>query len=60
MYRADREPYYRHLLTLYSKYIPQDMIIGWQNGKQIMIDTDSKDIFELRKDKLYKIGQFRH
>jgi hypothetical protein len=24
MYRADREPYYRHLLTLYSKYIPND------------------------------------
>jgi hypothetical protein len=55
MYRADREPYYKHLLTQYN--IPNDMITGRYNGALIYIDTYSRMIYSLDGQ---AIGQFRH
>jgi hypothetical protein len=45
MYRADRELEYKRLLILYSKYIPQDMIIGRYNGALVYIDTDNRMMY---------------
>jgi hypothetical protein len=45
MYRADREPYYRHLLALYSKYIPSDIIIAKYHNEIVYIDTDSRMMY---------------
>jgi hypothetical protein len=56
MYRADREPYYRHLLTLYSKYIPK-LVIGRYKGSLIYIDTDSRMVYDTRGQVVLK---FRH
>ena len=57
MYRAYREPYYNKVLALYSRYIPNDMIIGWQNGKPIYIDTYTRIYYDTAGQ---AIGQFRH
>jgi hypothetical protein len=57
MYRADREPYYRHLLTQYSRYIPQDMVIGHYNNRVVYIDTDSKIMYYTDGQ---AVLQFRH
>lgn len=56
MYRANREPYYRHLLTLYSEYIPK-LIIGRYNGYTVYIDTDTRMIYNSSGQAVMK---FRH
>ena len=55
MYRADREPYYRHLLALYS--IPNDLVIGRYNGYTVYIDTDNRMVYNTRGQ---AVLQFRH
>ena len=57
MYRADREPYYSKLLALYSRYIPQDMILGRYNNQVVYIDTDSRMMYSVSGQAVLK---FRH
>jgi hypothetical protein len=57
MYRADRELEYKRLLILYSKYIPQDMIIGRYNGALVYIDTDNRMMYNTSGQAVLR---FRH
>jgi len=56
MYRPEREPYYRHLVRLYSRYIPK-LVIGRYKGALIYIDTDSRVVYDTRGQ---AVMQFRH
>jgi hypothetical protein len=55
MYRADREPYYRHLLTLYT--IPSDIITAKYHNEIVYIDTDNRMIYNSSGQAVLK---FRH
>jgi hypothetical protein len=57
MYRVDRETYYKNLLALYSKYIPQDMIIGHYHNEVVYIDTYSRMMYNTSGQ---AVLQFRH
>jgi len=56
MYNSERETYYKHLLSIYSKYIPK-LVIGRYKGALIYIDTDSRMVYDTREQ---AIMQFRH
>jgi hypothetical protein len=45
MYSTEREIYYKKLLSIYSKYIPQDVIIGRYNNHVVYIDTDNRMMY---------------
>ena len=57
MYKPEREYYYRHLLSIYSRYIPSDTVTAKLNGKPIYIDTYSRLYYNIEGQ---AIGQFRH
>jgi hypothetical protein len=57
MYRPEREPYYRHLLSIYSRYIPQELIRGRYNNQVVYIDTDSRMMYNSSGQ---AVLQFRH
>jgi hypothetical protein len=42
MYSTEREIYYKKLLSIYSRYIPQDMIKAIYNNQVVYIDTDNR------------------
>ncbi len=56
MYKPEREYYYRHLLSIYSRYIPK-LVIGRYKGALIFIDTDNRIYYNLEGQ---AIGQFCH
>jgi hypothetical protein len=45
MYRPEREIYYKKLLSIYSRYILNDMITGMYNGALVYIDTDNRMMY---------------
>jgi hypothetical protein len=57
MYRPEREIYYKKLLSIYSRYILNDMITGMYNGALVYIDTDNRMMYSLDGQ---AILQFRH
>lgn len=57
MYRADREPYYKHLLALYKHYIPTDTITAKYHNEIVYIDTYTKIVYNKAGQALL---QFRH
>ena len=56
MYRPDRETYYRHLVRLYSRYIPK-LVIARYRGYSVYIDTDNRMVYDVRGQ---AVMQFRH
>ena len=44
---ADREAYYKHLISIYSRYIPK-LVIGRYKGALIFIDTDNRMVYNTR------------
>jgi len=56
MYKPEREYYYRHLLSIYSRYIPK-LVIGRYKGALIYIDTDNRMVYDTNGQ---AIMQFRH
>jgi len=56
MYNSERETYYKHLLSIYSKYIPK-LVVGRYKGSLIYIDTDSRMVYDTRGQ---AVMQFRH
>lgn len=56
MYNSERETYYKHLLSIYSKYIPK-LVIGRYKGALIYIDTNSRNVYS---EAGHYILKFRH
>jgi hypothetical protein len=57
MYNSEREQYYKKLLSIYSRYIPQEYIIGRYNNEVVYIDTDSRMMYNSSGQ---AVLQFRH
>jgi hypothetical protein len=57
MYSTEREIYYKKLLSIYSRYIPQELIRGRYNNEVVYIDTDSRMMYNSMGQ---TVLQFRH
>jgi hypothetical protein len=57
MYSTEREIYYKKLLSIYSRYIPQELIRGRYNNEVVYIDTDNRMMYNSMGQ---TVLQFRH